>query len=96
MSNYVLAFRGQNDRTVTAEEEAAWGAWFKEIGPSIVDPGHRVGRVASLGYASSGKLTLTGYVVVTAADLQQAVALAEGCPGLRSGGGVEVGEFVEA
>jgi len=36
MSKYVLAFRGQPDRTPAAEEEQAWGAWFGQLGPSIM------------------------------------------------------------
>jgi hypothetical protein len=95
MSNYVLSFRGQSGRTVTADEESAWGQWFQEIGGSIVDFGHRVGRVSALGAGRADGNALTGYVVVAAGDLDAAVALAKGCPGLRSGGGVEIGETVE-
>jgi hypothetical protein len=95
MSSYVLSFRGKADRTVGPDEEAAWGAWFQQIGGSIVDFGHRVGRVSALGTGRADTDALAGYVVVAASDLDEAVALAEGCPGLRHGGGVEVGETVE-
>ena len=95
MSNYVLSFRGRSDRTVGADEEAEWGEWFQKIGDSIVDVGHRVGRVSALGAGPAETDALSGYVVITAHDLNGAVALAEGCPGLRHGGGLEVGEVVE-
>jgi hypothetical protein len=36
---------------------------------------------------------LGGYSLIKADDLQAAVALAEGCPVLNEGGGVEVGEL---
>lgn len=95
MSNFVLSFRGQPGRTVGADEEAEWGQWFQKIGDSIVDFGHRVGRMSALGTSRSEGDALAGYVVVAANGLEEAVALAKGCPGLRHGGGVEVGEAVD-
>jgi hypothetical protein len=95
MGNYVLSFRGKTDRKVGADEEAAWGQWFQEIGSSVVDFGHRVGRVSALGADRNPADSLTGYVVVSASDLEDAVGLAKGCPGLTHGGGVEVGEAID-
>ncbi len=99
MANYVLSFRGRSDRMADAEEEKAWGQWFEQIGGSVVDFGNRVGQVRSLGGSRSGtgagQDVLTGYVVISANDLEAAVAVAKGCPGLQSGGGVEVGETVD-
>lgn len=98
MSNYVLSFRGQSDRQADADEVAAWGTWFQQLGGTVADFGHRVGRVSALGSGAAGngagQDVLTGYVVISADDLDAAVAVAEGCPGLRSGGRVEVGETV--
>jgi hypothetical protein len=94
MSSYVLAFRSPEDRVVDADEEAAWGQWFQQIGASVVDFGHRVGRVRTLGPGTDGRV-LAGYVVVGADTLDAAVALAQGCPGLRHGASVEVGATVE-
>jgi hypothetical protein len=94
MGKYVLAFRGQPDRTAAAEEEQAWGAWFGQLGPAVVD-GNRVGVTRTLPAARRGEpgnAVLTGYVVIDAADLDAAATLAAGCPGLASGVDVEVGE----
>ena len=49
MSKYVLSFRSKKDRASNAEQEAAWGQWFEQIGGSVVDWGSRVGRAATLG-----------------------------------------------
>ena len=95
MAKFVLSFRGRQGPTVSGDEEAECGTWFGEIGGSIADFGHRVGRVRALGDGASDKSALAGYVVITAADLDGAVELANGCPGLRHGGGVEVGEAME-
>jgi hypothetical protein len=95
MSSYVLSFRAQSDRTAGAAEEAAWGQWFGEIGAQIADSGHRVGSVRTLGPAGDGrKDALAGYVVINADDLDAAVKLAAGCPGLKHGASVEVGEAI--
>ncbi len=100
MSNYVLSFRSQPDRPADATEEEAWGTWFQQIAGSIVDFGSRVGRVSALGSCGTDPGTdhavLSGYIVVTADDLESAVTVAKGCPGLQHGGGVEVGETVAA
>jgi hypothetical protein len=47
-----------------------------------------------VGSGSAPGNALSGYVVITAGDFDGAVALAQGCPGLRSGGQVEVGEVI--
>jgi hypothetical protein len=94
MSTYVLSFRGRSDRTASPEEEAAWGQWFQEIGSTVVDFGNRVGRVAALGSSEARQDVLTGYVLISADDLDAAVAVAKGCPGLQHEGSVEVGETI--
>jgi len=96
MTNYVLTFRAQPGRTPTAEQEASWPAWFSQIGTSIADMGNRVGQARSVGYQGERDDVLSGYIVVTAADFDAAVALAQGCPILQQGGSLEVGEIVPA
>jgi hypothetical protein len=96
MANYVLTFRGQPDRTPTAAEEARWPAWFGQISASIADMGNRVGQARSVGYHGQRDDALSGYIVVTAADFDAAVAIAQGCPILQQGGSLEVGEIVPA
>ncbi len=93
MSNYVLVFRVERGRAPDAEQEAAWGQWLGKIGASIVDPGNRVGRATVVG-ESAPSTVLGGYVVIKADDYDAAVAVAKGCPGLKYGGGIEVGETV--
>jgi hypothetical protein len=103
MSNYVFSFRNQSDRKVSPEEEAAWGQWFQEISSTVVDFGHRVGRVRVLDESATpagagrkdGQEVLSGYIVVRADDLDGAAAMAKGCPGLQHGGRVEVAETVD-
>jgi hypothetical protein len=97
MSKYVLAFRGQPDRTPALEEEKAWGAWFGQLGSAIVDTGNRVGAtrtVPATRRGEPGTAVLTGYMVIDAPDLDAAAKLAAGCPGLAGGVDVEVAEVI--
>src|SRR5215471_21704826 len=99
MSKYILAFRGQPDRAGRPDEDKQWGAWFGSLGDAIADMGNRVGSVRTLRSEDGGDqatAVLTGYVVITAADADEAARLASGCPGLQNGVSVEVGEVVDA
>ena len=97
MSSYVLAFRGRPDRTPQPGEEEAWGAWFGRLGPAIAEFGHRTGTSRTVPAEQCENLderVLTGYIVITAEDLDAAVDLASGCPGLAHQVSVEVAEVV--
>ncbi len=69
---------------------AAWKAWFESMGANRVDPGSAVIETSSLGNLREGT-RIGGYQVVTADDLDAALAAAKGCPSLGLGGGIEVG-----
>jgi len=73
---------------------AAWTAWFEELGTSVSDRGNPVFESASLGHCGDDT-TLGGYSLITAEDLEEALALAKGCPVLAEGAGVEVGVITE-
>jgi hypothetical protein len=97
MSSYVLAFRGRPDRTPRSGEDEAWGAWFGRLGPAIADFGNRVGTSRTLSARQgdeSGGRVLAGYIVINANDLDAAVELASGCPGLANDVSVEVAEVI--
>jgi hypothetical protein len=99
MSKYVLAFRGQPDRAHQPDEGQQWGAWFADLGGTVVDMGNQVGAVRTLHSENGGdpaSAVLTGYVVIDAADPGEAARLADGCPGLQHGVSVEVGEIAGA
>lgn len=104
MPKYVLAYHGGADMPASEAEQAAiyekWGQWFGELGDSVVDPGHPISlskTIAADGSVSDGggANPLTGYSIVTADDLDHAVAKAKSCPLLEAGGHVEVGEAID-
>ena len=93
---YVLTFRGQVGRRLTTEEDGRWPTWFGEIKDSIADFGNRVGQVREVGGGPARSDELSGYILISADNLDGAAAVAGGCPILEQGGSVEVGEIVEA
>jgi hypothetical protein len=73
---------------------AAWTAWFDELGSSLTDRGNPVFESESLGHCGEDT-RLGGYSLITAEDLDTALALAKDCPALREGAGLEVGVITE-
>jgi hypothetical protein len=61
------------------------------MGAQVVDRGNPVFEARSLGNCGTDT-TLGGFSLVTADDFEAAIALAQGCPFLQRGGGVEIGE----
>jgi YCII-related domain len=96
MPTFVFAYRAPKDYTPGSPDTvAAWAAWFDNISESVVDIGKPVfEEPAVLGQAGTDT-RLGGYSIVSADDLESAVALAKGCPYLEGGGGVEVGQLAD-
>ena len=96
MAKYVFSYRVPSDYTPNAGTPAEWQAWFGGMGPALVDVGHAVTDYSSLGEVGGSGSRMIGYSVVSAQDMDSALALAKDCPALRVGGGVEVGPVMEA
>jgi len=102
MPKYVLAYHGGSmPETAAAQEKvmAAWGAWFGSLGEAVIDGGNPTGLAKTVTSGAvkdgGGANPLTGYSLLTAADINAAVALAKGCPILKAGGSVEVAEAID-
>jgi len=95
MATFLFSYRAPKDYTMGRPETmCAWTAWFTDMGASVTDIGRPVSESAALGDLGDGT-RLGGYSIVTADDLEAALALAQGCPILREGGGVEVGVLAD-
>ena len=102
MPKFLFVYHGGNKPdTPEAVEEvmAKWGAWVGGMGAAAVDPGNPVGMsktVASSSVADNGGANpASGYGIVSAASIEEAVKQAKGCPILEAGGTVEVAEIIE-
>ena len=95
MATYVFSYRNPKGYVPTPETRALWLDWFEGMGDALVDIGKPVAGRGNLGNCDSDGTELGGYSLISAPDLDAALAMAKGCPHLDREGGVEVGELVE-
>jgi len=92
MTNYVFVYyNGGSMGDGTMEEvKAAWGAWFGELGESLVDAGNPFNdngmAVEKSGANAIENHPSSGYSIVKADSMDAAVEMAKGCPMLADGG----------
>lgn len=101
MANYLLTFHGGR-RAETQEEQdrvmQAWTDWFAELGEALVDGGNPVSQSKAIspdGSVMDATSAPTGYSILRAETLDQAVELSKGCPVLEDGASIVVSETVE-
>jgi hypothetical protein len=75
----------------------AWGAW---LGAAAIDGGNPVGPSSTVKADGSvvsdgGANPASGYSLIEASDIEDALAKAKGCPLLAAGGSVEVAVAIE-
>jgi hypothetical protein len=89
--------RPPSDPDEDADALRLWADWYEVLGPDILDSGARIRRstkVLSDGSVQSqiGTTAVTGYCIVRAPTLDDAISHAKACPVLSVGGVVEVCE----
>jgi hypothetical protein len=95
MTQFMMVYKGEaTDMADMSEEEGAavmakWGTWMEKVGPALSDVGTPFGPASSLvdDGTSGTALSLTGYSIVEADDMNSARALADGHPYLSEGKG---------
>jgi hypothetical protein len=96
MGKYVYVYTGGGVPQTPEEGQkvmAAWTAWFESLGSAVEDMGTPFGQSAAVN--GSAEVKATGYSIVSAGSLDEAVGMAKGCPILENAGGnVEVYETV--
>jgi hypothetical protein len=95
MTKFLYLYTGGNPPANAEEGQKlmqAWMAYFGRMGPKIVDGGAPLGGRQSVSGAPASNAS--GYSIVEAADLAEAVQLTDGHPHIASGGAIEVLETV--
>ena len=103
MAKYLFVYHGggkAESEQELAKSLDAWGSWFGSMGAAVIDGGNPVGQsstVKSDGSVSSngGANPASGYSLIEAKDLDDAVAKARGCPILSVGGSIELAEAID-
>jgi len=91
MAKFLYLYTGGNPPADAAEGQKvmqAWMAYFGRMGSRIVDGGAPLGARQSVAGAPAS--AASGYSLIEAGDLAEAVKLTDGHPHLASGGAIEV------
>lgn len=103
MAKYLFVYHG-GSMPETEEQQAAvmdaWGQWLGGMGSAVIDGGNPVGMSTTVlsdgGVVSNGGANPTsGYGLIEASDVEDAIAKAKGCPVLTAGGSVELAEAID-
>lgn len=100
MTNFVLIYSGGTIPESQEEQQqvmADWGAWYGQMGEAIVDGGNPFSMSKHVGQDGIGDGPVssppaTGYTVISADSLDDAVSKVENHPHVKHGGQVSVYE----
>jgi hypothetical protein len=102
MGDFLLVYSG-GKMPETEEEQAqvmqAWTDWFGELGDTLKDPGNpfapNAKRMSSDGTVSDAPMDASGYSVIKADSMDDALAKAKGCPVTLGGASITIYETFE-
>lgn len=102
MPKYLLAYHGGTMPSSPEEGQKvmkAWTDWIVGLGKAMIDPGNPTGPARTLSPGNKvgeggGAGAISGYSILEAASLDDALRLCEGCPQLSANGSIEIAEIV--
>ena len=100
MAKYLFVYHGgENPETEqeVAEVLDAWGTWLGSMGAAVIDGGNPVGKPTTVNpdgttTDNGGANPVSGYSLIEASNLDDAIAKAKGCPILQANGSIELAE----
>ena len=103
MPKYVLIYHGGKHPEDEGECQKVmddWNAWIQNLGDSVIDPGLPMGKskvVMSDGVVvdNGGLNPASGFSVITAKNMEEALSKVRACPHLDIGGNIELAESFE-
>ncbi len=104
MTKFAFMYHGGGGAPSSPEEGAkimaAWTQWMGSIGEKLVDGGNPIGATKTLDVGGAvseggGENPVTGYSLVEANSMEDAIEIAKGCPIFDGGGTIEICETLE-
>lgn len=102
MANFLVVYLGGNPPSTPEEGKAhfeKYKAWLANLGAAVVSPANPLKdthSIAADGEHSKGSdIAMSGYTVLSADSIDDAMAMAKACPFLEIGGRLEVSELVQ-
>lgn len=105
MANYLLLYRGGSMPQTEIEQKEVmkeWDSWFSKLGSAVVDGGNpftpsakTINKEGKISDGSGGPMP-SGYSILKADSLDEAVKMAKDCPVLKGGAEVMVFETFNA
>lgn len=102
MARFIISYLGGNPPSNPEEgkrhmaEYKAWLASHQALIVSPANPFKNTHTIASDGAITKGSITaMSGYTLVETATMEEAMAIAQTCPFLATGGSLEVSELVQ-
>ena len=102
MSQFMITYIGGDQPSSPDEGRqhmAKYMEWLSSLGEAAVSPMNPLGSthtITSDGEISEGsKVSMSGYTIVEADSIDDAIAMAKGCPFLDINGTLEVSELIQ-
>jgi len=103
MAKYLFVYHGgkmATNPTVVKKVMDAWGKWFGSMGAAVIDGGNPVGKSSTVRSDGSvandgGANPVSGYSLIEAPSLDEALKKAKSCPILANGGSVEIAQAMD-
>ncbi|MGI9263488.1 MAG: YciI family protein [Gammaproteobacteria bacterium] len=102
MAQFMITYLG-GDKPATPEEGqehmAKYMSWLSSLGEAAVSPANPLKNTTTVNPDGSvvhaSKTTMSGYTIIEAESMDEALAIARACPFLDVGGSLEVSEMMQ-
>ncbi len=102
MPQFIITYIGGKPPATPEEGKAhmaKYKEWLSSLGDSAVSPANPMKNTHTVSpdgeVSEGGKSSMSGYTIVTAESLDDAIDIAKDCPFLEIGGSLEVSELMQ-
>ncbi len=102
MAQYIMVYLGGNPPSSPEEGKqhmSKYKAWLSSLGESVVSPANPIKNTSTVNsdgtVTAGGAVKMSGYSIVKADSMEEALSMAAACPFLEMGGTLEVSELMQ-